>query len=123
MRIRYYCTQDENGKTVFLSDEGQMRRLKEPTFQFIPDDMPPTLHPCDHKYYTSKAKFRAVTRYHGKIEVGNEREAFMSLNPKDSRPDMTESLKESWEFCRSLEGKSEGERREMEHRFYGPEQD
>jgi hypothetical protein len=123
MRIRYYCTQDENGKTVFLPDEGQMRRLKDPTFHFIPDDMPPTLHPCNKKFYTSKAKFRAETRAHGKIEVGNEKEAFWKLKPTDPRPPMSESVKEAYEFHRCLEGKSEGERREMEHRFFGPEQD
>jgi hypothetical protein len=38
----------------------------------ISDEMPETRHMADNKYYTSKAKFRAATRAHGCIEVGNE---------------------------------------------------
>ena len=43
-----------------------------PPLAHISDEQPPTLHPCDGHYYTSKARFRAVTRAHGKIEAGNE---------------------------------------------------
>lgn len=38
----------------------------------ISDTMDATRNMCDGKYYTSKAKFREVTRAHGCIEVGNE---------------------------------------------------
>lgn len=38
----------------------------------ISDEMPPTRHMVDGRYYTSKAKFRATTKAHGCIEVGNE---------------------------------------------------
>lgn len=37
---------------------------------YIPDEMGAVKHPIDGKYYTSKAKFRAVTRSHGYEEVG-----------------------------------------------------
>jgi hypothetical protein len=37
---------------------------------YIPDEMAAVKHPIDGKYYTSKAKFRAVTRSHGYEEVG-----------------------------------------------------
>jgi hypothetical protein len=37
---------------------------------FIQDEMAPTRHPVDGKYYTSKAKFRTVTKAHGFEEVG-----------------------------------------------------
>lgn len=37
---------------------------------YIPDEMQAVKHPIDGKYYTSKAKFRAVTRAHGYEEVG-----------------------------------------------------
>lgn len=37
---------------------------------YVPDEMPPTKHPIDGRYYTSKAKFRAVTKAHGREEVG-----------------------------------------------------
>lgn len=38
--------------------------------QFIFDDMPPTKHPIDGHYYTSKKQFRAITKAHGYEEVG-----------------------------------------------------
>lgn len=38
----------------------------------ISDEMAPTRHMADGKHYTSKAKFRKVTRAHGCVEVGNE---------------------------------------------------
>lgn len=38
----------------------------------ITDEMPPTLHMADGETYTSKHKFRAVTRAHGCVEVGND---------------------------------------------------
>ena len=38
------------------------------------DDMEPTQHPIDMKYYTSKSKFRSVTKAYGYEEVGNEYE-------------------------------------------------
>lgn len=37
---------------------------------YIPDEMEAAKHPVDGKYYTSKAKFRAVTRSAGYEEVG-----------------------------------------------------
>jgi hypothetical protein len=38
----------------------------------ISDEMAPTRHMADLGMYTSKAKFRAATRAHGCVEVGNE---------------------------------------------------
>jgi hypothetical protein len=38
----------------------------------IADEMPATQHMADGAYYTSKRKFRAVTRAHGCVEVGND---------------------------------------------------
>lgn len=38
----------------------------------ISDEMSPTRHMVDGRFYTSKAKFRAATKAHGCIEVGNE---------------------------------------------------
>ena len=37
---------------------------------FMIDEMPPTKHPIDGHYYTSKTKFRAITKAHGCEEVG-----------------------------------------------------
>jgi hypothetical protein len=38
----------------------------------IADEMPATQHMADGKFYTSKRRFRTVTRAHGCIEVGND---------------------------------------------------
>ena len=38
----------------------------------ISDEISPTRHMVDGRYYTSKAKFREITRINGCIEVGNE---------------------------------------------------
>jgi hypothetical protein len=38
----------------------------------IVDEMPATQHMADGHYYTSKRKFRAVTRAYGCVEVGND---------------------------------------------------
>lgn len=38
------------------------------------DTMDETWHPADGKHYTSKSKFRRVTRAHGCEEVGNEKQ-------------------------------------------------
>lgn len=50
----------------------------------IQDTMPLTWHPSDGKHYDSKSKFRAVTKAHGALEVGNE-----SVTPRASEPDRT----------------------------------
>jgi hypothetical protein len=51
----------------------------------IADEMPETQHMADGKYYTSKRKFRAVTKSHGCVEVGND-PAMLRPRPK-SRAD------------------------------------
>lgn len=38
----------------------------------IGDTMEPTQHMADGKFYTSKSKFRAATRAHNCVEVGND---------------------------------------------------
>lgn len=43
----------------------------------IRDEMDPTRHMADGKYYTSKAKFREATRAAGCVEVGNETSTIM----------------------------------------------
>src|SRR6266478_9874879 len=50
----------------------------------ISDTMDPTRHMCDSKYYTSKAKFREVTKAHNCIEYGNE--AATLLKPRTPVP-------------------------------------
>ena len=43
-----------------------------PTIQVITDEMPLTRHMCDNKLYTSKQKFREITKAFGCLEVGND---------------------------------------------------
>lgn len=38
----------------------------------ISDEMPPTQHPCNGRFYTSKTKFREETKARGCEEVGND---------------------------------------------------
>lgn len=47
------------------------RRSALPCPMVISDTMEPTEH-VDGRYYTSKSKFRAVTKAHGCVEVGND---------------------------------------------------
>lgn len=47
--------------------ESQLANIKH---GYISDDMKPTRHPVDGKYYTSKSTFRAITKAHGFEEVG-----------------------------------------------------
>jgi len=140
MRIRYHTGYDIDGKWQCV-EEGKLKIRLWPTpesakmaresgqtapipqandsHSVIPDDMEPTVHPCDGKTYTSKARFREVTRQHDKIEIGNEREAFLNLKPEDKRPPMSESIKKATEMLHAIDGKSDGERREIQKRFYG----
>ena len=53
----------------------------------IVDEMPPTRHMADGGYYTSKRKFRTVTRAHGCVEVGND--PAMLRRPQKPKPDRT----------------------------------
>lgn len=65
--------------TTYVIREGKLveRDLSGPPtggsgLYVISDEMAPTKHMADGQHYTSKAKFRATTRAHGCVEVGNE---------------------------------------------------
>lgn len=58
-------------KKVVPIDEVMVEIPAKISHSFIPDEIAPTRHPIDGKYYTSKAKFRAVTRAHNCEEVGD----------------------------------------------------
>ncbi|MGE3875491.1 MAG: hypothetical protein AB7F74_21265 [Parvibaculaceae bacterium] len=51
----------------------------------ITDEMPATQNMADGNFYTSKRKFRAVTKAHGCVEVGND-PAMFRRKPKP-KPD------------------------------------
>ena len=57
-------------KKVVPIEEVQVEIPATVAHRLINDEMPPTQHPIDLKYYTSKSKFRAITKSHGYEEVG-----------------------------------------------------
>ena len=48
----------------------------------ISDCMSDTRHMADGKYYSSKAKFREITKAHDCVEVGNDSSLFTPRKPK-----------------------------------------
>lgn len=69
----YYRRDPATGEIKHVSELGNSVPgvPREASHLYINDEMPPTLHPVDGKYYTSKAKFREVTKAHGFQEVGD----------------------------------------------------
>lgn len=58
-------------KKVVEADEAvSQSQLANIKHGYIPDEMPATKHPVTGEYFTSKAKFREVTRSRGYEEVG-----------------------------------------------------
>ena len=66
-----------------------------PVPMFILDTMDPTEH-IDGRHYTSKAEFRAVTKAHGMVEVGNDPARLRHRAPvKSSRADIKDSVQKA----------------------------
>lgn len=63
------------------------KRSHLPGPMVIGDTMEPTQHMCDGIYYTSKAKFRSVTRAHKCVEAGDDRSITDPKPFKRPRPD------------------------------------
>lgn len=63
-----------DGRQVFRRvDNGPApKRSHLPTPMISTDTMDAVEHPCDGKFYTSKAAFRATTKANGCIEMGND---------------------------------------------------
>lgn len=64
------------GKIVEKGGPLDVRPIPErsslPAPMLISDTMDPVQHPCTGEYFSSKAKFRSVTRANGCVEVGND---------------------------------------------------
>lgn len=58
----------------------------------ISDAIDPTWHPSDGKVYDSKSTFRRVTKSHGGVEVGNERQATRQTWQPVSRDDVHRAI-------------------------------
>ena len=70
--VAYYVG---DGRTVYRFDnfdKAVAKRSSLPSPFIASDTMEPVQHPCDGKFYSSKAKFRSITKAHGCIEVGND---------------------------------------------------
>jgi hypothetical protein len=74
---------------TYSAPVGQSEALPVP--MFISDTMEPTEH-VDGKLYTSKSQFRATTKAHGFIEVGNDP---ARLRPKPRVKTTRAEIKES----------------------------
>lgn len=57
-----------NGKAIPVEKAGRGK----PRIQIISDEMAETWHPADGKHYSSRRKFRDVTKMYGCVELGDE---------------------------------------------------
>lgn len=88
----------QNGRKVYrrMSEPTGMARSNLPCPMLIRDEMPETEHPCTGRLFTSKSAFRAVTKAHGCIEVGNDPSRFKTpAKPKADRKSIRESLQKA----------------------------
>lgn len=87
-----------NGRQVYrrLTDHHEPARATLPCPMLALDTMDPTQHPADGQHYTSKAKFREVTRANQMVEVGNDPARFRHQNPtKPDRASIRQSLEKA----------------------------
>jgi hypothetical protein len=59
-------------RDAFYARQPAPKRSHLATPMVISDTMDPVQHPCTGQYMTSKSAFRAETKAHGCIEVGND---------------------------------------------------
>ncbi len=76
---------------TFVIRDGKIinKELAPPLFEchgvgpnIISDTMSDTRHMADGKYYSSKAKFREITKAHDCVEMGNDSSLFQPRKPK-----------------------------------------
>lgn len=117
-RIKYKLGYDDNGKWYCVpEDMVPIKEVNAPAV--ISDELGELMHPADQKVYTSKSQFRRATRAAGLEEVGNEKDAHMNMKPTHQKSKPIEAILNSLEYHQTLEGKSEGERKEISARFFG----
>lgn len=88
----------DDGRQVYrrLPVRTDRARSDLPTPMFIRDEMPETEHPCTGQVLTSKSSFRAVTKAHGCIEVGNDPARFKTPSKtKIDRKEIRASLEKA----------------------------
>lgn len=68
----------QRGKWIVSRETGKLEPYTEPPKRevnapsVIVDDMEPTWHPCNGRYYTSKSEFRRITKMYDCEEIGTE---------------------------------------------------
>lgn len=82
---RAWVCREIDGKTVFLPLDLDYR--PEPVAPYVRGDSMRALeHPCDGKFYDSKSAFRAVTKAHGCVELGNDLKGKPKTHPGSKLP-------------------------------------
>jgi hypothetical protein len=80
-------------------DEGDLRarRISEPRVHIATDSMPSMHHPINGRNYDSKSAFRAVTKAHGCIEMGNDRieSRSVELSREERRDDIAKAINQN----------------------------
>lgn len=66
MARRIWVVRDK--KLVEITEDFQ----PTPRTEIMRDEMAPTKHPINGKFYTSKKEFRRITKMHGCVEMGND---------------------------------------------------
>ena len=79
----------------------------------IADEMPPTKHPITGEIFTSKSKFREVTRRHGCVEIGDSHLSDYAL-PKDTTKSDEEYMRRANAY---LSGEGEERVKEINNRM------
>lgn len=98
MSMSYQWITLDDGRSVYrkVSERTDSARSSLPVPMFIRDEMSEVEHPCDGRSYTSKSAFRAVTKAHGCIEVGNDASRFKTPSkPKIDRKEIRASLEKA----------------------------
>lgn len=93
-KVYKYC--EVRKKVVEAHEALKLSDLANIKHGYIPDEMPPTKHPGDGHYYTSKSKFRETTKALGYEEIGTAYENGYdpSVKLKDSFKDRMRRIRE-----------------------------
>ena len=81
-------------KYLRTADKQMMVGNQRVSFYYNADEMPPTRHMVDGKYYTSKKKFRNETRARNCIEVGNETKITQRKRVNPDRRERRETIRQ-----------------------------
>lgn len=91
--------------------------VKEITTMLVLDEMPPTQHPCDGKWYTSRKKYHAVTRAFGMeyYDDTNNKDEYFKREETGfaNEADIEEDAKRAYELLKNNEAPMTEEERKL----------